>query len=395
MTGKENFTTKNRIYWLDNLRTFIIFLVVLYHAGGVYSLTFESFWLVADPATSDLVGILNVILDICVMPTMFFIAGYVTPMSLKNKSGWIFLKSRFRRLMIPWAIAVLTLIPLYKVIFLYSRGLPQEHWTTYFHFSQGNISSQNWLWFLPVLFLFNILYVLLSKANVKLPHISLKTAVIGIFFIGVVYSLSIGGIFGFRNWTHSLLIDFENEKLLVYFMVFLLGVLCFRQQVFTQKPQNKTLYTVVSSIAWIPITIHIAARIIWLISLGSGEDLVSPPVLRLIWWLSFYLSLLCLLYLLVQTFWRHVDKTGPIWKELNRNSYGVYIIHVIVIGVIALPLLNLSIPSLLKYLILTASAYLTSNLIVSLYRRAVTSIKAMNQPKFAKGSPSLRVDVKE
>jgi peptidoglycan/LPS O-acetylase OafA/YrhL len=26
----------NRIYFLDNLRTFMIFLVVLYHAGGVY-----------------------------------------------------------------------------------------------------------------------------------------------------------------------------------------------------------------------------------------------------------------------------------------------------------------------------------------------------------------------
>ena len=26
----------NRIYFLDNLRTFMIFLMVLYHAGGVY-----------------------------------------------------------------------------------------------------------------------------------------------------------------------------------------------------------------------------------------------------------------------------------------------------------------------------------------------------------------------
>jgi hypothetical protein len=392
MTSKENLTTRERrLYWMDNLRTTIIFLVVLYHAGGVYSLIFESFWIVADPATSDLVGILNVVLDICVMPTMFFIAGYVTPMSLKNKTGWTFLASRFRRLMIPWAIAVLTLIPLYKVIFLYSRGLPQEYWTTYFHFSNGNISSQNWLWFLPVLFLFNILYVLFSKATIKLPNISLTGTVIGIFLIGVVYSVSIGSIFGFRSWTHTPLIDFENEKLLVYFMVFLLGSLCFRQKVFAEKPQSNTLYTVVSSTVWIPIMIHIAARVIWLISLGSGEDLFSPVVLRLIWWLSFYLSLLCLLYLLVQTFWRYLDKTGPIWNELNRNSYGVYIIHVIVIGMIALPLLNSTMPSLLKYLILTISAYGSSNLIVSLYHRVVTSIKA----KPALGLPSLTVNAEE
>jgi hypothetical protein len=48
-------------------------------------------------------------------------------------------KGKFKRLMIPWVIAVLSLIPLYKVIFLYSRGLPQEHWATYFH-----ITNPNW-----------------------------------------------------------------------------------------------------------------------------------------------------------------------------------------------------------------------------------------------------------
>ena len=196
MTTKEEYVTKgNRIHFLDNLRTIIIFLVVLYHVGGVYECagTWAFFWLVDDPATYCPVGFVNIVLDIFVMPTMFFISGYLTPLSLKNKDGWAFLKSRFRRLMIPWVIAVLTLIPLFKVIFLYSRGLPQEHWTTYFHFTGGSIYiSQNWLWFLPVLFLFDILYVLLSKANIRVQNISLKGAVIGTFLIGLVYSFGIG-----------------------------------------------------------------------------------------------------------------------------------------------------------------------------------------------------------
>ena len=37
MTEKVKMNVKRgRIYWMDNLRTFIIFLVVLYHVGGVY-----------------------------------------------------------------------------------------------------------------------------------------------------------------------------------------------------------------------------------------------------------------------------------------------------------------------------------------------------------------------
>ncbi len=150
MMIEEKETIKgNRIYFLDNLRTHIIFLVLLFHAGGVYESTCicSSWWIVDDPATNDLSGLLNLILDIFMMPTMFFIAGYFTPLSLKNKEGWPFLQARFRRLMVPWIIAVLTLIPLYKVIFLASRNLPQENWITYFHFSNGFTieSGQSWL----------------------------------------------------------------------------------------------------------------------------------------------------------------------------------------------------------------------------------------------------------
>jgi hypothetical protein len=31
---------------------------------------------------------------------------------------------------------------------------------------------------------------------------------------------------------------------------------------------------------------------------------------------------------------RYLDRPGRLWNELSRNAYGVYIIHVIVIGAI-------------------------------------------------------------
>ena len=88
-----------RIYFLDNLRTFMIFLVVLYHAVGVYESSgiWASFWLVDDPSTNNLAGILNIIIDIFVMPTLFFISGFFAPLSLKSKKGWAFLKHRFKK----------------------------------------------------------------------------------------------------------------------------------------------------------------------------------------------------------------------------------------------------------------------------------------------------------
>ena len=374
-TLEKNITKGNRVHWLDNLRTIIILLVVLYHVGGVYESAglWGWFWIVDDPDTITWVGIVGIMFDIMVMPIMFFISGYLTPASLQNKTAWEFVKGKFKRLMIPWVIAVFTLIPLYKVIFLYSRGLPQEHWSTYFHITNPN--SQNWLWFLPVLFTFDMLYLLLSKLNVRVDNIPLKWAVTGTFFIGLVYSFFIGGVLGFRSWTLTPLIDFENERLLTYFMTFLLGVLCFQQNIFAEKPQKKTLYNVVNGIAWLPVTGHIFARL-WPFFTPDPAAFPITPLYRLIWHLSFYLSLLCLMYVMILSFWLYLDKAGKIWNELNKNSYGVYIIHVIVIGVFGTLLLNLNIPAVVKYLILIISTYTISNLIVSGYRSLTQALKS-------------------
>ena len=376
----ESGTRGYRIHWMDNLRTITILLVVLYHVGGVYEAAdlWGWFWIVDDPSTITWVGIVGIVIDIFVMPTLFFVSGYLTPPSLESKSGREFLKGKFNRLMIPWAIAVATLIPIYKVIFLYSRNLPQEHWSTYFHITNPN--SQNWLWFLPVLFAFDMLYLALSKAEIRIPRISLKAAIPGAVLIAIVYSYGIGSILGFRSWTLTPLIDFENERLPLYFMAFLLGALCFWQDVFEAKPDGKTLYTVVSSTAWIPVTAHIFTR---LYPFFYPDGFSITPTYRLIWWVSFHLSLLCMLYLLIQTFWRYADKPGAAWGELNGNSYGVYIIHVIVIGIFGTLLLNAGVPAVAKYLLLAISAYLVSNLIVSLYRRAARSISTIRQPEAA------------
>lgn len=61
MTDKEKGTiTEDRIYWLDNLRTFMIFLVVLLHAALIYEKNSIGtlWWIVIDPSTGDLPGLL-------------------------------------------------------------------------------------------------------------------------------------------------------------------------------------------------------------------------------------------------------------------------------------------------------------------------------------------------
>ncbi len=358
----------NRIYWLDNLRTFMIFLVILLHAAIVYEKygMGASWWIISEPSKSNLPGILFLILDIFVIATIFFISGYFAPLSLKNKTGWAFLKSKFKRLMIPWIIAVLILVPLYKIIFLYSRNLPRESWTSYFHWNA--MWSQNWLWFLPVLFLFDVIYLLLSKINIDTSNITTKKAFWAVLVISVLYSFCMD-FFNLHGWTKTILLDFQNERILIYLMVFLLGSLCYKFKVFESEWKNKKLDIILHCTGWIPINLYIFLLIYSLVK--PGDYLVSEIADTLLLRLNFILSLAYLLYAMVTTFRKYLNKQGKIMTELNKNSYGVYIIHVIVMGFIALIMLNIAIPSLLKYLVLTVSTYLICNLIMYSYRKVL------------------------
>jgi hypothetical protein len=76
---------------------------------------------------------------------------------------------------------------------------------------------------------------------------------------------------------------------------------------------------------------------------------------------------------MVETFRRYFDSAGGLRRELNRNSYSVYIVHVVVMGALAQGLLSAPLGSIAKFLALTIGTFAASNAIVS-SARAVSSI---------------------
>ena len=369
---------KTRIYFLDNLRTVLIFLVVLLHAGIVYEPILESIWIVSDPIKNSSLGLVRMYLDLFVMFNLFFISGYFIPYSLKSKNARGFLKSKFKRIMLPWIVAVFTLIPAYKAIFLYSRGLPQEECFSYFHLFQrtgGNLfffadnPTQNWLWFLPVLFLFQVLYLALSRANLLSIKISLKTGVLLTFIIGLIYSIVISS-YDLRGWFHSPLLHFQRERLLVYFMVFLLGSLCYKLNVFESQKKNRKYYILSNVVLTLSLSVFTVVALNLFFNMVNPERnhfFVSGSIDRIVYYISFLLSMLSFLYIFIHVFRFNFNKSNSLMSQLNKNSYSVYIIHIIVLGVIALILINIPIPAFIKYLILTILTFVVSNIIVYAY----------------------------
>lgn len=370
---------KNRIYFLDHLRTFAIFLVVLIHAGLVYEQVLENAWIVIDPAKSGGIGLVRMYLDLFVMYTIFFVSGYFIPGSVEKYSAAGFLKAKFKRILLPWILAVLALIPAYKAIFLYSRGLPQEEWYSYFHIFQragadltvfSNNPSQNWLWFLPALFVFQAAYLALWKVRAFPLKISVRTGVILAFVLSLVYSMAISEA-GLTGWRHSGFLEFQRERLLPYFLVFLLGALCRERKVF-ETPKNRKLYIVANVVLTLALGVFTAVALnlfFNLIDPGRNYFFVSSFVDRTVYYTTALLSMFSFLYVMLHTFRFSFNKTNRLMNQLNKNSYSVYIIHVIVLGLIALPMVPLAIPVFVKYLLLTVLAFVASNVLVYAYRR--------------------------
>lgn len=371
---------KKRIYFLDNLRTVLIFFVILYHAGFVYQSSLAGNWLVVDPVKNESIALVGMYIDTFVMFMLFFISGYFVPASLKSKTNWGYVKSKFKRIIVPWIIAVFTLIPAYKAIFLYSRGLPQEEWFSYFHFFQrdgtdlnffANDPSQHWLWFLPILFLFQILYLALSKINLLNVNISLKTAVALTFVIGVIYSMVISNM-GLKGWSLTSVLDFQRERLLIYFMVFLLGSLCFKLKVFESAKRSMKyliLWNVVLTLALTIYTVVSLNLFFNIIDPARNYYFVSSQVDRIVYYSSLLLTMFSFIYIFVDLFKFKLNKTNKLMNELNKNSYYVYIIHIIVLGLIALVLVKISAPTVIKYLMLAFMTFIFSHFIIYGYRR--------------------------
>jgi len=72
---------------------------------------------------------------------------------------------------------------------------------------------------------------------------------------------------------------------------------------------------------------------------------------------------------------------------LNKLSYNVYVIHVMVLGPIALGLLKTDLPALLKYPLLTLTTYVGSNLLAYAYSKTVENLNAktaLERPVFGR-----------
>jgi peptidoglycan/LPS O-acetylase OafA/YrhL len=194
---------KERLYYLDALRSFLILLVALMHSSQVYNSS--QTWLIYSENNSIIINYLVSLLGLLCMPTFFMIAGYFAVISFRHSHGKNFLLKRISRLLIPLVFIAFTLNILQAYI-LTSSGWKDYTISTYF-------SNGDWiqhLWFLINLIAYTLtayLFIKYFKIQTKkyLLYISDKiksysihllhhiiVIIIGIFIINLDLSIWIG-----------------------------------------------------------------------------------------------------------------------------------------------------------------------------------------------------------
>uniref|UniRef100_UPI00265D2CB3 acyltransferase family protein n=1 Tax=uncultured Megasphaera sp. TaxID=165188 RepID=UPI00265D2CB3 len=147
-----------RIIFLDNLKTLVIALVVVFHGAMSYMAYAPEWWYVLDDERSLAATVFVVWADVFIMPVMFFISGYFGAASLAGTGS--FWKSKWKRVGLPWLFGSVFIAPYIAYLYMLSRAVPMTFYQFYVEWFWGVFYQQAQYWYLGFLMaLYGLLYL--------------------------------------------------------------------------------------------------------------------------------------------------------------------------------------------------------------------------------------------
>lgn len=325
-----------RLDALDNLRSFTIVLVVVFHAAMSYMLFAPSWWYVVDTKQNLGFFCFVMVADVFIMPVMFLLAGYFGLPSLLRKGEKAFVREKLKRVGIPWIVGTLFFAPVTTYFMWLSRTKtppPYLHFWTHTFFSQYFEQAQ--FWFLGVLLLFYFALIIALSANQRLKWLEPGSSKPSLwFFLGFITVTS--GVFIAVNqyvndyaWvTASYLLVIQPTRFALYIFFFVLGVHAYRRRWFTENGYNPRIVT------WLPLSLVLGTTFM-LYKLTCGLKLdqfryrAGNDVLHCAFCLTAVLAL-------IAVFQKFLNRTSPVWRSLSKNSYAIYCVHMVIVPPLAL-----------------------------------------------------------
>jgi glucan biosynthesis protein C len=317
---------KERLYYLDALRSFLILLVALMHSSQVYNSS--QTWLIYSENNSIIINYLVSLLGLLCMPTFFMIAGYFAVISFRHSHGKNFLLKRISRLLIPLVFIAFTLNILQAYI-LTSSGWKDYTISTYF-------SNGDWiqhLWFLINLIAYTLtayLFIKYFKIQTKrfLLYISDKIESMNLYILLLILPLISIGLIVVKHITPSYFLSININQIISYTPYFLFGILLMLNKELLNKFTNISIST--------SIVVILLASI--LIKNLNGMEAIEY---KFAYYYTRSLGTWFMASLAFTIFKKYVNyKSNTIYK-ISDASYSIYLLHHIIVIIIGIFIINL------------------------------------------------------
>ena len=352
-----------RKHWLDNLRWVTVLLVLLYHViyfynnkgvfGGIGG--FGPY-----PEVPQYQDVVMYILYPWFMPLLFLLAGISARYALQNHSGKEWFRARTRKLLVP---ATIGLLVFHWMVGYFNTAVAAQ--TGVFDGMPGvvkwivmAISGIGPLWFIQLLWLLCLVLLLVRALDKKDKFWTWcgRANIVWIIMLGVLFWLGEQTLV--RNPRPDSADGLLNlYKPVFYLICFLLGYFVFSHDEVQEKVKN----------AWAPLLGCAAVAGVALIVTTFGQDNTSAqymgaPLNCLYGWLA------CLA--LMGWFGAKFDRTGKFAAYMTRSSFGLYIVHYLVVASLGYMMkMYTQLPPLAMYLILGVAVFTLSPLLYEILRR--------------------------
>lgn len=346
-----------RMYFIDNLRAVTISMVVTLHVFLCYMKFAPSWWFVIDPEQSMFFTYGVILIDVPIMPVMFFIAGYFALSSLQKHGIPGFWAGKFRRIIIPWVLGVLFLAPPAMYMILLSRDKAPDYLDFWGGQFWSSMYSQSVFWFLGLLALF---YIVLTFCYRNFPSLraparrsKVPSPILWVLFVGGASSvfLLMNLFYPVDTWISDYyLLVFQPLRLPVYFLYFWLGILAWKRNWFSRQGYNPKL------VPWAVLSVLSAMLYLYFkLKVTPGETGFAIKTGNA---LGFNLFAFSVLMTSIAAFSKYLNSGSPFWKSFASCSYGIYLFHSLAVYYGAYFLLSLKVSPFIKAPVLLGGSIL-------------------------------------
>ncbi len=369
-----------RLFFADHLRAALVILVVLHHVALVYGASVQGFYYIEPPfddALSFLVLLVFVLFNQAwFMGAFFLLAGYFSPGSFDRKGAATFIRDRLIRLCIPLIVFVFVLNPVSRIGWWLMPGsltgiTAPLTWRAYPH-----LLGLGPMWFVLMLLIFSFGYAFWRMLMKGRPSSSIGSSSTpgylgsGIFIVAlamVSYLLRIVVPIGQSVFEFPTLAYLPQ-----YLSFFILGVIAFRRNWLQALPGALGIagfiLALVAGVLLFPLAF--SGRVFSLEfgpafgkAMGNGA---WQSAIYVLWDSCTAVGLFLTFFTLFRRFFNSQGRFG---KFLSQHSYGVFVLHIPIVVLVAYMLRGVKIAPLLKFSLTAAVVVPTCFLIAYVVRK--------------------------